>query len=138
MFIDMGRLLKTLSCAALTLVAGEAHAQDQPVLMSVKPELCITDKRTGNCEASFLVRWESEHIDQYCLGDDVSPAPLRCWQQVSAGKFDEDRVVTRSFIYRLILPDVDQPVAEVKVELMTIESPDRRRRRRSRHAWSIM
>jgi hypothetical protein len=29
-------------------------------------------------------------------------------------------------------------LAEVIVELMTIESSDRRRNRRNRHAWSIM
>jgi hypothetical protein len=123
---------------AITVIAAHAQAQEPPVMLSVKPELCITTQREQDCETSFLVQWESEHIGHYCLNDEFSAKPLRCWEQMSSGRFDEERVVTRSFIYRLMMPGRDQPIAEVKVELMTLDSPDRRRRRRSRHAWSIM
>ena len=107
-------------------------------MLRVKPELCITDKREQGCETSFLVQWESKRIGHYCLKDDLSAMPIRCWEQKSSGSFDEHRVVIQSFSYWLTIPGRDQPLAEVKVELMTIDSPDRRRRRRNRHAWSIM
>ena len=107
-------------------------------MLRVKPELCITDKREQGCETSFLVQWESKRIGHYCLKDDLSAMPIRCWEQKSSASFDEHRVVIQSFSYWLTIPGRDQPLAEVKVELMTIDSPDRRRRRRNRHAWSIM
>jgi hypothetical protein len=46
--------------------------------------------------------------------------------------------VIQSFSYWLTIPGRDQPLAEARVELMTIHSTDRRRRRRNRHAWSIL
>ena len=107
-------------------------------MLRVKPELCITDKRKQACETSFLVQWESKRIGHYCLNDDFSALPLHCWEQKSSGSFDEERVVIRSFSYWLTLPGRVQPLAEAKVELMTIGSSDRRRNRRNRHAWSIL
>ena len=107
-------------------------------MLRVKPELCITDNRRQGCETSFLVQWESKRIGHYCLNDDFSVTPLRCWEQKSSGSFDEERVVIRNFSYLLTMPGRDQPLAEAKVELMTIDSTDRRRRRQNRHAWSIL
>ena len=107
-------------------------------MLRVKPELCITEKRKQGCEMSFLVQWESKRVGHYCLNDDSSTMALRCWEQESSGSFDEERVVIRSFSYLLTMPGRDQPLAEAKVELMTINTSDRRRKRRNRHAWSIL
>ena len=136
--INVSRSLTALLWTAFAAITVHAQAQDLPVMLRVKPQLCITDRREQDCETTFLVQWESNHIGNYCLNDDFSALPLHCWEQKSSGHFDEERVVTRSFIYRLTMPGREQPLAEVKVELMTIDSPDRRRRRRNRHAWSIM
>lgn len=106
-------------------------------MLRVKPELCITDKRRQACETSFLVEWESRRSDHYCLNDGFSTTPLRCWQQESSGDFAEKRTVTRSFSYLLTLLGQDQALAEARVELMTLDSSNRRKSRRNRHAWSI-
>jgi hypothetical protein len=123
----------------MAYAAGTAGAetQDLPVSLRVKPELCITNKSGQACETSFLVRWESEFIGFYCLTDDLSPTPLRCWERKSSGSFDEERAVTQSFSYLLTTSGRDQPLAAARVVLMTIDSSDRRRSRRNRHAWSI-
>lgn len=134
----MGRSLTTLLWAAVIAIPINTKAQDLPVILRVKPQLCIADKREQGCETTFLVQWESKLIGHYCLNDDFSVMPLRCWEQESSGSFDEERIVVRSFKYLLTMPGSDQPLAEVIVELLTIESSDRRRNRRNRHAWSIM
>lgn len=134
----MGRSLTALLWTVLFVSTIDAQAQDSSVTLRVKPQLCITDKREQGCEAAFLVQWKSKLVGHYCLNDDFSVVPLRCWAQKSSGRFDEERVVIRSFKYSLTMPGRDQPLAEVIVELMTIESSDRRRNRRNRHAWSIM
>jgi hypothetical protein len=119
-------------------ITVNAQAQDPPVTLRVKPQLCITEKRNGDCETTFLVQWESNLVGHYCLNDDFSATPLRCWEQNSSGSLNEERVVIRSFSYLLTAPGREQPLAEAKVELMTIDSSDRRRNRRNRHAWSIL
>jgi hypothetical protein len=116
-----------------------AHAsRDAAVLLRVKPVLCIIDERQPDCEMTFLVEWNSGLRNNYCLEDDVSPAPLNCWVQESSGEYDEARVVKQSFKYQLMRTGQTEPLAEAKVELMTIDNSDRRRNRRSRHAWSIL
>jgi hypothetical protein len=137
MSIDVKRSLATFLCTAFVVITAYAEVPGQGVILRVKPQLCITSKREQACEMSFLVQWESERSGDYCLGDDDSALPLRCWEQESLGKFDEERVVVQSFSYWLTAPGHDPPLAEARVELMTIDSSDRRRNRRNRHAWSI-
>jgi len=126
----------SLIWASLTVTTANA-AEQEPLLLRVKPELCITDKRRPACETSFLVEWESGRSDHYCLNDDFSATPLRCWQQESSGDFTENRTVTRSFSYLLTLLGQEQALAEARVELMTLDSSNRRKSRRNRHAWSV-
>ncbi len=121
------------------ICADEAPARgDAGVSLRVKPVLCITDERQPDCEMTFLVEWDAGQRNDYCLEDDVSLGPLTCWMQQASGEFSEDRIVQRSFIYQLTRSGQSQPLAEAKVELMTIDNSDRRRKRRSRHAWSIL
>ncbi len=134
----MSRLLTILLWATFAAIVIDVEAQETPVTLRVKPELCITDRRKQDCETTFLLQWESGSIGHYCLNDDFSTVPLHCWEQKSSGSFDEARVVIRSFSYWLTTPGRDQPLAEAKVELLTIDSSDRRRSRRNRHAWSIL
>jgi len=137
MNIDVKRSFVTFLCTAFIAITANAEAQEQPVTLRVKPQLCITSKREQACETSFLVQWESERVGHYCLEAEVAATTLRCWQQESFGRFDEERVVKQSFSYWLTAPGHDPPLAEARVELMTIDSSDRRRYRRNRHAWSI-
>jgi hypothetical protein len=132
-----------LLCLGLVLMgnvcADETPARKSPeVSLRVKPVLCITDASQPDCEMTFEVEWESGQANDYCLGDDVSLAPLNCWVRQSSGEYDEDRIVKQSFSYQLTRAGEEEPLAETKVELMTIDNSDRRRQRRSRHAWSIL
>ncbi len=135
---DMNRLSTTLLALAGTILAFEGQAAEAPVTLRVKPLLCITDERNPDCDLLFEVEWKSGQPGNFCLGDDGSPSPLDCWEDADSGDFVEQRVVDQSFRYLLLRPGQLAPVAEARVELMTIDNSDRRRNRRSRHAWSIL
>lgn len=117
---------------------GEAQADSEPVKLSVKPVLCITDKRNQSCAMSFLVRWQTGELGFYCLYNDFSAAPLECWEEGSSGALEEDRIVDRSFSYWLTDRNFEVRLAEAVIEVLSLESSDRRRKRQRRHAWSIL
>ena len=129
-----------VSALLLNFVWASAYAQDEsePVQLSVKPVLCITDKRNQTCDMSFLVRWQSGEMGYYCLYNDFSAVPLECWEEGSAGVLEEDRIVDRTFSYWLTDRDLEVRLAEAVVEVLSLESTDRRRNRQRRHAWSIL
>ena len=120
-------------------LATPVEGRDDPVVIRVKPVLCITDERTPQCEMSLIVDWKSRHPGDYCLYNDFSAnEPLDCWQAQTAGRHVEDRIVDETFSYWLTRGGVDMRLAEAQVEVMSTESSDRRRHRRSRHVWSIL
>ena len=136
---DMRRYNTTLSVIVLAAVSASAESPaDEPVTLRVKPVLCITDKRNEHCEMSFIVQWESEYAGDFCLHNDFSDGPLDCWLERSSGRFDEDRVVVSNFSYWISVPHGETRLAEAEIEVMSTDSADRRRNRRSRHAWSIL
>ena len=55
---DMKRLFILLVFLLPAIVAAETGV-DPDMRLSVKPVLCITDKRTPTCDIAFLVVWES-------------------------------------------------------------------------------
>ena len=122
----------------LMFAAVPAAANDNAVTLSIKPLLCVTDKREDVCKLTFLVLWEASRAGRYCLYNDFSETPLDCWVASAAGRFSEDRVVTDRFQYWVTGADGKQRLAEATVEIMTMDSSDRRRQRRSRHVWSIL
>jgi len=105
--------------------------------LSVKPMLCIIDKRTPLCELAFLVAWESDHDGYYCLFNDFREAPLRCWNDARDGQLDDERSVDQSFSYWMTGDDGDNRLAMVAVEVLRMDTDDRRRNRRTRHVWDI-
>ena len=105
--------------------------------LSVKPVLCITDKRTPRCEMSFLVIWETGKSGYYCLFSDFDEAPVRCWNEDVSGRHDDERTVETSFSYWMTASNLEQRLAQVDVEVLRMDSDDRRRRRRTRHVWDI-
>jgi Protein of unknown function (DUF3019) len=127
-----------LLIVTLLFVAVPVAANDNTVTLSIKPLLCVTDKREDSCDLTFLVLWEATRAGRYCLYNDFSSAPLDCWIASAAGRFSEERVVTDRFQYWLTAADGEQRLAEATVEIMTMDSSDRRRQRRSRHVWSIL
>jgi hypothetical protein len=46
--------------------------------------------------------------------------------------------VSEAFIYWLGAPAGTQRAAEVKIDVLRLDSPDRRRERRSRHVWDVL
>jgi hypothetical protein len=47
-------------------------------------------------------------------------------------------VVGEAFVYWLGLQGGVQHLAEVKIEVLRLDSSDRRRERRSRHVWDVL
>ena len=86
---------------------------------------------------SFLVVWQSGETGYYCLFNDFIDAPVRCWSEERAGRQNDARIVQENFSYWMTGRDSDSRLAQVDVEVLRMDSDDRRRRRRTRHVWDI-
>lgn len=134
----MQRLLAFLLLLAPLLLAAETDVSaDSAMRLTVKPVLCITDKRTPSCDLSFLVYWQSGTKGYYCLFSDFDEAPLRCWNDNETGRVTDDRSVREEFSYWMTAEEYSVRLAAVTVEVLRMDSDDRRRRRRTRHVWDI-
>ena len=105
--------------------------------LSVKPVLCITDQRTPKCDMSFLLIWQSGTSGYYCLFSDFGDPPMRCWNEELSGRIEDERLVESTFSYWMTGDDQVQRLAEIKIEVLRMDSNDRRRKRRTRHVWDI-
>jgi hypothetical protein len=121
-----------LTALALT---GDAAAED--MTLRVKPVLCITDSRNPSCDMAFLVVWQSALTGYYCLFSDFEDAPVRCWNEEQAGELSDERNVQENFSYWMTDRDLASRLAVVTVEVLRMDSDDRRRKRRTRHVWDI-
>lgn len=120
---------------ATPFAAGDARAED--VTLTVKPVLCITDKRNPSCRMSFLIVWQSGTTGYYCLFNDFGTAPVRCWSEDREGRLTDERTVHTDFSYWMTGTDRETRLARVDVEVLRMDSDDRRRKRRTRHVWDI-
>ena len=130
------RLLVTLALLLPTLALAENQADDD-MRLTVKPVLCVTDNRNPSCNMSFLVVWQSGKTGHYCLFNDLTEAPVRCWSEERAGQLSDDRIVRENFSYWMTGSDPGNRLAVVTVEVLRMDSDDRRRKRRTRHVWDI-
>ena len=73
----------------------------------------------------------------YCLHNDIEESALRCWADRQAGELDDERTVQNAFTYWMS-DDDDSLLATVTVEVLRMETEDRRRKRRGRHVWDIL
>ena len=119
------------------LVAQTEVAEDAAMRLTVKPVLCITDKRTPNCEISFLIHWQSGARGYYCLSSDLDENSLRCWSDEDTGQMKDDQTVREDFSYWMTADADSTRLAAVTVEVLRMDTDDRRRRRRTRHVWDI-
>jgi hypothetical protein len=123
--------------AACLLVGLPAAAADVPAArLIVKPQLC--DRESPVCSMTFNIRWKSEVEREYCLNDSALSTPLRCWPTTLSGTHSQKREVSEAFVYWLGAPGGGQRAAEVKIEVLRLDSPDRRRDRRARHVWDVL
>ncbi len=132
--------MKRLLVICLLLLSGLAIAEtgtDAEMRLTVKPILCITDRRTPSCNMSFLVMWESGTSGYYCLFSDFDEAPVRCWSRERTGQLNDDRTVRQNFSYWMAGDDADLRLAQVEIEVLRMDTDDRRRKRRTRHVWDI-
>ena len=137
-FDPMRRLITfLLLLAPATLVAQTDVAEDSAMQLTVKPVLCITDKRTPNCEISFLIHWQSGARGYYCLSSDLDENTLRCWSDEDTGQLTDDQTVREDFSYWMTTNADSTRLAAVTVEVLRMDTDDRRRRRRTRHVWDI-
>jgi hypothetical protein len=121
----------------LPMIAPAETGVDPDMRLRVKPVLCITDQRTPTCDIAFLVAWESDLLGYYCLYNDLGEAALRCWSEERSGRLNDERLVTESFSYWMTGDDSGHKLAVVAVEVLRMDTDDRRRKRRTRHVWDI-
>ena len=127
-----------IAVLALTLMSPTGKAVDTPIVLSVKPSLCIVDQHNTSCRMTILIVWQSETAGSYCLHNDVETDPISCWTGQSSGRTEEARVVETSLRYWLTDTGSETAIAEASVAVMSAEPGDRRENRRRRHAWSIL
>jgi hypothetical protein len=128
--------LLLLSCLAFSVPAAGAELPGARLV--VKPLLCVTDRDATVCSMSFEIRWKSELASEYCLNDSARSESLRCWPNGLSGEHLQKREVGEEFFYWLGAPGSAQRVAEVKIEVLRLDSTDRRRDRRARHVWDVL
>ena len=87
---------------------------------------------------SFLVVWQSSESGYYCLYNDFGERPVRCWNDQNSGEIKDERDVQTAFNYWMTGDDEQSTLAVVAVEVLRMDTDDRRRRRRGRHVWDIL
>jgi hypothetical protein len=128
-----------LSVACAIAACLPAAGADVPAArLIVKPLLCVLDRESPTCSMIFNIRWKSEEAREYCLNDSAQAAPLRCWPVTDSGSLQQNREVGEAFVYWLGAPGSAQRIAEVKIEVLRLDSQDRRRDRRARHVWDVL
>ena len=131
------RVLLPLCIAASLGLGQRAAAAESPVKLYVKPVLCVLDHGETSCTMTFDIRWQSDASLDLCLNDGT-PAPLRCWTGASSGEHTQQRTVAEDFAYWLNNPNGTMRLAEVQINVMRVDSADRRRERRARHVWDVL
>ena len=131
------RRLTTLLFPLVAFHGSVAGAEEAVPTLTVKPVLCVTDRREEGCALSITVSWQSEHAGDFCLHSDRAEEPLRCWQGAAMGALAEELVIYETYTYWLT-DRANARLAEATLELLTTESDDRRRNRRRRHVWDIL
>lgn len=134
----MYRLFRLFILCFLASCNSAAGADSAVARLFVKPLLCVTDRETTVCSMNFNIRWKSEISADYCLNDSASSTPLRCWTSAIGGTHQQQREVNEAFVYWLGAPGGAQRVAEVKIDVLRLDSADRRRERRMRHVWDVL
>lgn len=130
------RLLALLALFVAALAVAD-EAADKEVELTVKPVLCVTDSRNPSCDMAFVVIWESADTGYYCLFNDFQESSLRCWQEDRTGELVDERTVAENFSFWMTGEDFARRLVQVDVEVLRMDSDDRRRRRRTRHVWDI-
>lgn len=128
--------MRVATLIMLVSLATTAVAEPE-VTLKVKPVLCVVDERNAACEMAFVVIWESSMQGYYCLYNHFDARPLRCWDEELNGEFDETRVVSDGFRYWLTLGAANNTVASKAIEVMSVSTSDRRRKRRTRYVWDL-
>lgn len=121
-----------------TPVAMAADDEPPTAALSVQPLLCIVDSRSPVCAARFLVAWQTAATGYYCVSSDRDVDPLRCWAERRAGELEDEREVEDDLSYRLTRGGEEPPLATATVEVLRMDSDDRRRNRRTRHVWDVL
>jgi hypothetical protein len=132
---DLTRLMFAAGLAACLPAAG---ADVPAARLLVKPLLCVTDHDVASCPMTFDIRWKSLVPAEYCLNDSAQATPLRCWPKADSGEHVQKREVSEPFVYWLGPPGGTQRAAEVKIDVLRLDSADRRRERRTRHVWDVL
>ncbi|MEM8815757.1 MAG: DUF3019 domain-containing protein [Pseudomonadota bacterium] len=128
-------------CAILIaafLPALTAADENKIVELTVKPLLCIVDQRTPSCDMSFRILWRSAERGYYCVLNSLDEEPLHCWSEQRRGEVKDERSAREDFSYSINQGDGEQPIETVTVQIVRVDSDDRRRRRRSRHVWDLL
>ena len=122
----------------LPFVAAAEDNDGNETSLTVKPSLCIVDRRTPSCDMRFLINWQTSEAGYYCVNSDPGGAALRCWEEAQSGEHRDAREVSETFRYWLNRGDDQPELASATVEVLRKDGDDRRRRRRTKHVWDLL
>ena len=79
-------LMVVLLLLLLSLTTPATADDPEAAEITVRPLLCIVDRRTPVCDMVFHVTWRSDQRGYYCVLSNLDETPLRCWREQRAGQ----------------------------------------------------
>lgn len=121
------------------LVVTGVHAEPAaPVAeMHIKPKLCVRGTSADRCHLEISITWRSSDNGKYCLYNEKSLEPLRCWIKKMQGDTTDRISIKKDLDYWLAWQINNDELTRKTLKVLTVKSDDRRRSRRRRHVWSL-
>ncbi len=129
-------MLATLVVCAHAAAQEPTPAPDYEI--TVKPRLCIVDRRTPACEPVFRITWRAAKRGYYCVLTEQADGALRCWPSQTEGQLEDTRRVSEDLEFTLNRGEDGPVLASATVEVLEKGIGDRRRRRRTRYVWDVL
>ncbi len=115
-----------------SVVAVEQSYQDS-ITLSLKPKECVVLKEGDKCYASVKLQWKASEPGSFCLFRTPGDIKMKCWKDVSEGRFTEDLVMDQQVDYYLVQADSSEILSRGKITLAWVN----KKSSRPEHTWRI-
>lgn len=107
--------------------------QKDSITLSLKPKECVVLKEGDKCYASINVKWKAGEPGLFCLFRTPGDIKLKCWKDVSEGRFSEDLVMKEPVDYYLAYADSFEIIVRETLTLSWVYE----KMSRPEHTWRI-
>jgi Protein of unknown function (DUF3019) len=120
-----------LSNVQSSVAVGQTHKDS--IRLSLKPKECVVLKEGDKCYSSINVKWTASEPGSFCLLRTPSDIKLKCWKDVSEGRFTEDLVMDEPVDYYLVYADSSEILSREIITLSWVH----KKSSRPEHTWRI-